>query len=103
MDRRHGRASGCAALGSCESGAPKSFIRRWSEPSSPPPDGPDEPIKVLARKLLNHLQIDVPQQLESLVETFESISSSELISALFELEMSGLVRQLPGKSFVKVW
>jgi hypothetical protein len=26
-----------------------------------------------------------------------------LISALFELEMSGLVRQLPGKSFVKVW
>jgi DprA winged helix domain len=26
-----------------------------------------------------------------------------LIGALFELEMSGLVRQLPGKSFVKVW
>jgi DNA processing protein len=58
---------------------------------------------VLARKLLNQLQVDVPQQLESLVETFESFSSSELIGALFDLEMSGLVRQLPGKSFVKVW
>ncbi|MGI8959224.1 MAG: DNA-processing protein DprA [Bryobacteraceae bacterium] len=71
--------------------------------SSPPDNGPEEPIKVLARKLLNHLQVDVPQQLESIVETFESVSSSELIGALFELEMSGLVRQLPGKSFVKVW
>jgi DNA processing protein len=73
------------------------------QPSSPPGEGPEEPMKQLARKLLNHLQIDVPQQLEGLVETFESVSSSELIGALFELEMTGLVRQLPGKSFVKVW
>ena len=27
----------------------------------------------------------------------------ELIAALFELEMLGLVKQLPGKNFVKVW
>jgi DNA processing protein len=67
------------------------------------PDVPDEPVKVLARKLLNHLQVDVPQQLDALVETFEGFSSSELIGALFDLEMSGLVRQLPGKNFVKVW
>jgi DNA processing protein len=60
-------------------------------------------LKILARKLLNQLQIDIPQQLEALVESFEGVSSSELIGALFELEMSGLVRQLPGKSFVKVW
>jgi DNA processing protein len=73
------------------------------QPGSPPGEGPEEPMKQLARKLLNHLQIDVPQQLEGLVETFESVSSSELIGALFELEMTGLVRQLPGKSFVKVW
>jgi DNA processing protein len=26
-----------------------------------------------------------------------------LIAALFELEMTGLVKQLPGKNFVKVW
>jgi DNA processing protein len=65
--------------------------------------GAEEPLKILARKLLNQLQIDIPQQLEALVESFEGVSSSELIGALFELEMSGLVRQLPGKSFVKVW
>jgi DNA processing protein len=45
----------------------------------------------------------VPKQLDALVETFEAVSSSELIGALFDLEMSGLVRQLPGKNFVKVW
>jgi DNA processing protein len=59
--------------------------------------------KPLAQRLLNCLQVDVPQQLDHLLETFEGVCSSELISALFELQMSGLVRQLPGKSFVKVW
>lgn len=65
--------------------------------------GPEEPQKALARKLLNSLQVDTPQQLETLLESFEGVSSSELIAALFDLEMSGLVRQLPGKNFVKVW
>ena len=63
----------------------------------------EEPMKELARKLLNHLQVDVSQQLETLIETFEGYSSSELIGALFDLEISGLIRQLPGKNFVKVW
>ena len=66
-------------------------------------NGPEEPMKALSRKLLGVLKVDTPQQLESLVETFEEVSSSELIGALFDLEMSGLVRQLPGKNFVKVW
>ncbi len=61
------------------------------------------PLQALARKVLSFLKVDVPQQLETLVETFEDFSSSELIGALFDLEMSGLIRQLPGKNFVKVW
>jgi DNA processing protein len=68
-----------------------------------PESNVEEPLKQLARKLLNSLQVDVPTQLDSLLETFEGVSSSELISALFDLEMSGLARQLPGKRFVKVW
>lgn len=64
---------------------------------------PEEPQKALSRRILNTLQVDVPQQLDLLVESFEGVSSSELIGALFDLEMSGLVRQLPGKQFVKVW
>jgi DNA processing protein len=68
-----------------------------------PPGTFEEPQKALGRKLLNSLQVDEPKQLDGLLESFEGVSSSELISALFELEMSGLVRQLPGKKFVKVW
>ena len=68
------------------------------EPQSSP-----DPLNQLAQKLLNCLQVDTPQQLDSLLETFEGVSSSELIGALFDLEMSGLIRQLPGKNFVKVW
>src|SRR5579883_989196 len=64
---------------------------------------PGTPLQALAKQLLSVLQVDVPQQLETLLATFEGVSSSELIGALFELEMSGLVRQLPGKNFVKVW
>jgi len=63
----------------------------------------EEPLKQLAKKLLNSLQVDVPTQLDALLETFEGVSSSELIGALFDLEMSGLARQLPGKNFVRVW
>ncbi|HXR76416.1 MAG TPA: DNA-processing protein DprA [Bryobacteraceae bacterium] len=61
------------------------------------------PLQVLSRKVLNYLQVDDPKQLDELLESFEGISSSELIAALFDLEMNGLVRQLPGKNFVKVW
>jgi len=63
----------------------------------------EEPQKALGRRLLNALQVDEPKQLDALLESFEGVSSSELISALFDLEMNGLVRQLPGKKFVKVW
>ena len=44
-----------------------------------------------------------PIHLDQLMETFEELSPSEIIAALFELEISGLVRQLPGRNFVKVW
>ncbi len=81
----------------------KIFAEGGNQGSGPGVEASEEPMKVLAKKLLNHLQVDTPQQLETLLETFEGVSSSELIGALFELEMSGLVRQLPGKSFVKVW
>ncbi|HZS56893.1 MAG TPA: DNA-processing protein DprA [Bryobacteraceae bacterium] len=73
------------------------------ETSGPSGNGVPEPMKALANKLLGRLQVDVPQQLDVLFESFEGVSSSELIGALFDLEMSGLVRQLPGKNFVKVW
>ena len=53
--------------------------------------------------LLAALRVDAGRQLDDLVESLEGYSSSEMIAASFELEMIGLVRQLPGKNFIKVW
>ncbi len=84
--------------------AQQKFLLEGIDPGDECPEPtPEEPMKALARKLLSFLKADTPQQLESLLETFDGVSSSELIGALFDLEMSGLVRQLPGKNFVKVW
>jgi DNA processing protein len=60
----------------------------------------DNPI---ARKLLEQIKIDTPIHIDELLERIEEASSSEIIAALFELEMVGAIRQLPGKNFVKVW
>ena len=63
--------------------------------------GPE--IGPVARRTLDALQVDSAIHLDNLLEIVQDTSTSELIAALFELEMLGLVRQLPGKNFVKVW
>jgi DNA processing protein len=60
-------------------------------------------VNVTGRAILNYLKPDAPIVLDHLVETLAGTSPSEIIAALFELELAGLVRQLPGKSFIKVW
>jgi DNA processing protein len=57
----------------------------------------------IARRALDALQVDSSIHLDNLLEIVQDTSTSELIAALFELEMLGLVKQLPGKNFVKVW
>jgi DNA processing protein len=56
-----------------------------------------------AQAVLAVLKPDSPVSLDHLVESIEGHSASEIIAILFELELAGLVRQLPGKSFLKVW
>jgi DNA processing protein len=63
--------------------------------------GPE--LDATARRTLEVLKVDAPIHLDDLIEKMENSSPSELIAALFELEMQGLVKQLPGKNFVKVW
>jgi DNA processing protein len=65
--------------------------------------GPAPELGATARQALAALQVDIAVHLDDLIEKVEDISPSELIAALFELEMLGLVKQLPGKNFVKVW
>lgn len=55
------------------------------------------------RALLGHIKPDLPIQLDQLLETFDTLTSSEIVAALFDLELLGLIKQLPGKNFVKVW
>ncbi len=74
------------------------------ESSGPEPASlPDGPAGETCRALLAMLKVDQATQLDTLIESSDSYSSSELIAALFELELLGLVRQLPGKNFVKTW
>jgi DNA processing protein len=43
-------------------------------------------------------------QLDEIMEKLEpELSSSEVFTALFELELAGRVRQLPGKNYVKTF
>ena len=66
-------------------------------------DGAPPEIGDAARRALESLHVDAPVHLDDLLEKVGDTSPSELIAALFELEMLGLVKQLPGKNFVKVW
>ena len=63
--------------------------------------GPE--LDAVARRTLQALQVDASIHLDDLLEKVADTSPSEMIAALFELEMLGLVKQLPGKNFVKVW
>jgi len=61
------------------------------------------PAGEVARAVLAVCRVDQPLHLDEILERLDRYSSSELIAALFELEVAGLIRQLPGKNFVKVW
>jgi DNA processing protein len=67
------------------------------------PQIPSGPSAELGRWILRQLKVDAATHIDTLLDTLEDASPSELIAALFELEMLGLVKQLPGKNFVKVW
>ncbi len=56
-----------------------------------------------ARRILDRLRIEASTHIDDLLAQVDGASSSEIIAALFELEMAGAIRQLPGKNFVKVW
>ncbi|HZQ69242.1 MAG TPA: DNA-processing protein DprA [Terriglobales bacterium] len=54
------------------------------------------------KKILGMLKPDEALHIDEIVERLEAdLSSSEIFAALFELELAGRARQLPGKNFVK--
>jgi DNA processing protein len=54
------------------------------------------------RKILKLLKADEAVHIDEIVELLElDMSSSEIFAALFEWELAGKVKQMPGKNFVK--
>jgi DNA processing protein len=54
------------------------------------------------KKIFALLKADESTHIDEIVERLEPVvSSSEIFAALFELELAGKVKQLPGKNFVK--
>jgi DNA processing protein len=63
---------------------------------------PDQGLPPHEKRILKLLKADESTHIDELVERLEhDMSSSEIFAALFELELSGKVRQMPGKNFVK--
>lgn len=61
----------------------------------------EQNLEPAEKALYAMLEVDSARHVDDLVE-HSGMSSSEVLSALFELEMKGLVQQLPGKQFLKV-
>ncbi|MFL6444730.1 MAG: DNA-processing protein DprA [Candidatus Sulfotelmatobacter sp.] len=63
---------------------------------------PDDGLPPHEKRILSLLKADEAMHIDELIEKLESqMSSSEIFAALFELELNGKVRQMPGKNFVK--
>jgi len=64
-------------------------------------DAPD--LGPAERRILSILRADESTHIDEIVERLAShLSSSEIFAALFELELSSRIRELPGKNYVRV-
>jgi len=60
------------------------------------------PLQEPEKVVLSALRHDEAVQLDELMETLESkLTSSEIFTALFELELASRIKQLPGKNYVR--
>jgi DNA processing protein len=62
--------------------------------------GPNAPV---AREILKRLHADRALHIDTLIDSVDTATPSEILAVLFDLELAGMVRQLPGRNFVKVW
>jgi DNA processing protein len=63
---------------------------------------PDPVLRPEEAMVLEVLRADASLQIDEVLELLESqLTSSEVFTALFELELTGRVRQLPGKNYVR--
>lgn len=58
-------------------------------------------LRTVEKKLYDLLSTEYTRHVDDLIEE-SGLTSSEVLATLFDLEMKGVVRQLPGKQFSKV-
>jgi DNA processing protein len=64
---------------------------------------PDPPLRPEEAMVLETLRADESLQIDEILSLLETqLTSSEVFTALFELEIAGRIRQLPGKNYVRV-
>ena len=64
----------------------------------------ETPLPPSEALVFNALRHDEALQMDEILEKLEpELSSSEVFTALFELELAGRIRQLPGKNFVRAF
>ena len=64
----------------------------------------ETPLPEHERMVLDKLRHDEATQLDDLMERLEAeLGSAEVFTALFELEIAGRVKQLPGKNYVRAF
>jgi DNA processing protein len=62
----------------------------------------EKPLAEPERMVFERLRQDELLQLDELIEVLEGeLASPEIFAALFELELAGRVKQLPGKNYVR--
>jgi DNA processing protein len=75
---------------------------RESKPGAAASLLPDQGLRPEEAIVLEVLRSDESLQIDEILETLEAqLTSSEVFTALFELEMAGRIRQLPGKNYVR--
>jgi DNA processing protein len=73
-----------------------------SKPSAGASDVPDPAIGANEAIVLEVLRRDAALQIDEILELCETqLTSSEVFTALFELELAGRIRSLPGKNYVR--
>ncbi len=77
----------------------------WELASKPQPGASlfeEAPLPPAESRVMGVLRHDEALQLDEIMEKLEpELSSSEVFTALFELELAGRIKQLPGKNYVK--
>jgi len=61
------------------------------------------PLADLGSAILGILTVESATHIDYLLERLDEWASSEVVATLFQLQMLGVVRELAGKNFVKVW